>query len=325
MGSYPENITIEVTTVCNQRCEFCFYAQKKLKNLFLPKSRIIDALNEAKKLKVESIRFTGGEPLLRKDIVDILSQTKDLGFYVFLNTNATLINDDLIRKIENNVDNVLISLPAASKLIAKKIGNSNISLKLKNIRKLVRSRIPHIRVGTIISRYLLKNFNQYFNLINYLGIKRWEFYRPMIEKKILKKLPEYNISRQDILKVMNFCLWLRKKGIAAYIPNAVPFCITDDKKLAIYSLKGGQFDDGRERLVLDVRGYFKPSYYIDINLGETITSAINHPFIKKVHSESWLSEVCQKCPFVNKCGGGSRFWAYQKYGDYFAKDPLMKQ
>ena len=321
----PRNITIEVTKSCNLRCKFCFY-RSKTDPAEPSKRKIVSVLKEAKKLGIESVRFTGGEPLTRKDLPELLSIGREMGFYVILDTNATLLNYEKIRKIENSVDNVLVSLPAASEKMEKEITQREklFSVRLKNIRELLISNIPNIRIGTIISKFLLENFKQYWRVVKFLGVKRWEFYRPMLSPETLSKFPEYDINENEILKVMRFCKWLQEKGVYAYIPNAVPMCISKDKKLSLLTLKGGQFDNGQERLVLDNKGYFKPTYYIDINLGKTIASAWNNPWLKKVREEKWLPKQCQKCKLRKICHGGSRFLAYQKHGDYFSPDPWMK-
>ncbi len=324
MKRTPDNITIEITKSCNLRCKFCFY-QSRSDSAEISKRKVISVLNEAKKLRVKSVRFTGGEPLTRKDMPELLSISREKGFYVILDTNATLLDYETIRKIENSVDNVLVSLPAANKKTEEEITQRKglFSIRLKNIRELLRSNIHRVRVGTIISKFLLKSFKQYWQVAKFLGIKRWEFYRPMLSSEALRKMPEYDIGKNDMLKVMKFCKWLQEKEVYAYIPNAVPLCISKDKRLSVLTLKGGQFDNGQERLVLDNKGYFKPNYYIDINLGETILSAWNNPWLKKVREEKWLPAQCQKCKLRKICHGGSRFIAYQKFGDYFSPDPWM--
>jgi len=330
MKEIPDNITIEVTRNCNLRCEFCFYrfAGKNNRKLgYLSKERILEVIKEAKKIGVKSIRFTGGEPLLRKDLIDLLKISKENGFDTILNSNGTLFNYIFIRKIENLVDSVLISLPAVNEKMEKEItGSKNLFfLRIKNIRELVRSQIPCVRTGTIISRPLLNHLDKYWRLIKLLGVKRVEFYRPMIPFKYLNLFPKYNIKPKDILKIMKFMRFLQEKGIYAYIPNAVPLCISKNKKLSIFTLKGGKFDNGNERLVLTTEGYFKPSYYIDVNLGKTISSAWNNPWLKKIREKKYLPEQCKKCPLLKICQGGSRFAAYQVFGSYFAPDPWMRK
>lgn len=323
MSDIPENITIEVTRFCNLRCSFCFYRQNDRNLPDIPAETIGAIIEEADNLGVKSVRFTGGEPLMREDIEELLLDARNRGFYVILNTNATLINTDRIRKIEQLVDNVLISLPSFNRTTEKETtGRDDLfDLKLKNIHRLLNSPIPYVRVGTPISRALIENFQKYWKIIKSLNIRRWEFYRPILTKGQTKKSSPYNISAEELIKVMEICRLLQNAGVYAYIPNAVPFCISKDEDLNARVLKGGRFDDGRDRLVWDSRGFFKPSYYIDINLGKTIESALDNQWLKQVKKEKWLPAECKKCKWLKWCRGGSRFAAREYNGDYFARDP----
>jgi MoaA/NifB/PqqE/SkfB family radical SAM enzyme len=65
-------------------------------------------------LGISGIGFTGGEPLLRNDIFELLKYTKDLGMISHLNTNGFLLNEEnASRVIEAGVDSINISLDGA--------------------------------------------------------------------------------------------------------------------------------------------------------------------------------------------------------------------
>ena len=182
----PREIAIEVDKRCNQKCIFCFsYSQDRSITYQLAK-KIID---EAKRLKIRYIRFTGGEPLLHSDIFKLIRYAKSLNFYVFLNTNGTLFNESFIRKIENSVDNVLLSLQGYNTRIENEITQRGdlVKKRYKNILSIKRSNIPYLRIGTVASKILLNNLDKYYLLIRRLGIKVWEIYRPMIPKSLAQQ------------------------------------------------------------------------------------------------------------------------------------------
>jgi len=88
--------------------------------------------------------------------------------------------------------------------------------------------------------------------------------------------------------------------------------------------QGALFDDGHSRLVIDPRGFVKPHYFMDKNIGHPldILGAWQHPFMKKMRNLEYLPKECQDCPFVFKCRGGSRQAAKMVFGSYQALDPL---
>ena len=137
------------------------------------------------------------------------------------------------------------------------------------------------------------------------------------------KVYHLNISKNEIEKCLDFLYEINLLGINAKITNAVPFCVTENKQKARLTLVGAYADDGRSRLIYDARGYFKPSYFLDINLGNTIKNALTHSFLKKIKSLDYLPKICKGCLFLRHCRGGSRFLAFQNYKNYFEPDPLI--
>jgi len=320
VSDLPREIVIEVDKRCNQGCVFCFSHSQ---NSPVSSSQIKKIIDEAKKLKIKYIRFTGGEPLLRNDILELIRHAKSLNFYVFLNTNGTLFDESFIRKIENFVDNVLISLQGYNARIENEITQRGdlVKKRYKNILRIKRANIPYFRIGTVASKFLLNNLDKYYLLIRRLGIKVWEIYRPMISKSLAQQYPQFNLSVDEFVRIIKFIYGLKKRGISASIGNATPFCISS---LSKSTLLGTRFDDGHYRLIYDARGFFKPSYNIDINLGSTIQEAWMHPFMRKVRALRDIPQSCQECLYLKWCLGGSRYQAREYYGDYFMPDPWMK-
>ena len=84
------NINLEVTKRCNARCDFCDYWKEKT----VPELK--DYVPVIKKLKPLSVSLTGGEPLLRKDLTDIIASLRqNLGFlFISLITNGALLTKE---------------------------------------------------------------------------------------------------------------------------------------------------------------------------------------------------------------------------------------
>lgn len=93
--------TIRVTKACNLRCPHCYVnAGKGLENE-LSLKEIKSVIDQLAKLKVFSIFFTGGEPFLRKDIIEILKYTDKKGIGIAISTNASVLNKEALEKIKN--------------------------------------------------------------------------------------------------------------------------------------------------------------------------------------------------------------------------------
>ena len=102
-----EEIVIETTFRCNINCDFCFNKNvlKKNKRTYkeLTTKEIKEIIDKTSELNIPYIRFSGGEPLLRKDIFTLLAYAKSKNFKeIRLNTNGLLINKKIaiiIKKI----------------------------------------------------------------------------------------------------------------------------------------------------------------------------------------------------------------------------------
>jgi len=325
MPDLPWEVMIEVTSHCNFNCQFCFnkisFAQngraiKDLSTDYLKK--IIDGLIKA---KIKIIRFTGGEPLLRKDIFELIKYAKNKEVEVRLNTNASLINQRTAKKLKGTVDNILIPIESYSDEEESKITGYKHSLKkkIKAIELLKKEGIPVVRAGTVAVKENILNFDKIAQVISQLPLDEWELYRPIpISKKI-------DLNSKLVKLLVEKLISLRgKTEKAVFIANALPFCaIKDLNKLNSVS-KGALFDDGHTRLAIDPRGFVKPHYFMNENIGQPldILSAWHHPFVEKMRDLKYLPEQCQECPFVFKCRGGSRQAAKMVFGDYWDLDPL---
>ena len=85
---------------CNLTCKHCYSisADKDFPGE-LSTAEVFAVMDDLKRFRVPVLILSGGEPLLRSDIFDIARRAKDMGFYVGLSSNGTLINESNIGKI----------------------------------------------------------------------------------------------------------------------------------------------------------------------------------------------------------------------------------
>ena len=93
------HLDMELTERCNNNCLHCGINlpadDEVAKKRELPTPTIKEILKEAASLGCLTVRFTGGEPLLRDDFEDLYLYARKLGLKVLLFTNATLITPAL--------------------------------------------------------------------------------------------------------------------------------------------------------------------------------------------------------------------------------------
>lgn len=114
-GRRITSVRISVTDKCNLHCPYC-HREGGGKGEMKTKE-ILRIIKLAVMLGMEKMKITGGEPLLRKDITEIIKEGKDVGFEeISLTTNGTLLKGMCFRLKEAGLDRVNIScdLPAFS-------------------------------------------------------------------------------------------------------------------------------------------------------------------------------------------------------------------
>ncbi|UCB54800.1 MAG: heme d1 biosynthesis radical SAM protein NirJ [Thiotrichales bacterium] len=86
---------------CNLTCKHC-YATAADKDFpgELDTQQVFDVMDNLKAFGVPVLILSGGEPLMRPDIFEISHRARDMGFYVGLSSNGTLID-------ENNIDDIV--------------------------------------------------------------------------------------------------------------------------------------------------------------------------------------------------------------------------
>lgn len=157
----------EITNQCNYMCKYCIFSSncKKDKNE-LDTKECIHIIDELHKNGFNILKITGGEPLLRKDIIDIIKYAKEKDMKVDISTNASLITDTLAIEIKKtNIDMVHVSLDGHNKAIHEEArGENTFDRTVRGIRKLV-ERLVYLRIGTVLFK---ENENHIEDIIKFV-------------------------------------------------------------------------------------------------------------------------------------------------------------
>jgi MoaA/NifB/PqqE/SkfB family radical SAM enzyme len=89
----PLIIGWNLTYRCNLRCSYCGLWENKTPEL--DKKKVIELIEELSSLGTKMISFGGGEPLLRKDLGEIIDACKNKRIYVGVNSNGTLVKEKI--------------------------------------------------------------------------------------------------------------------------------------------------------------------------------------------------------------------------------------
>jgi len=118
----PFMVQLNPTNRCNLKCKFCWLRDFDKGGLNLEEistRRYKKLIKEAKQMKVRVIEITGGgEPLMRKDLLNLMKSIKKLNIFGRLITNGTLFTEKMIKElIKIGWDEIVFSLDAPDRNI----------------------------------------------------------------------------------------------------------------------------------------------------------------------------------------------------------------
>ncbi len=161
MGRPLRDLRVSVTDRCNFRCRYCMPREKFGKGHdFLPKDEIMtyeeirNFVKACKPLGLRKVRITGGEPLLRKDIHQLVRQLSSLGMEVALTTNGSFLAKNAAKLAESGLDRVTISLDAIDQEIHSRITDSKVPVSdiLDGISEAIRCELGPVKVNCVVQR-----------------------------------------------------------------------------------------------------------------------------------------------------------------------------
>lgn len=106
----PPHMSIELTAGCNLRCRHCYRESDSTKNKYMPTSNLFNILQRLADAGLRSVELTGGEPLLHKDFLNILSFCKERFELVGVLSNGTILTQDIAEVFECMGNQLLLSI-----------------------------------------------------------------------------------------------------------------------------------------------------------------------------------------------------------------------
>lgn len=335
-------LCLHVAHDCNLMCEYCFASKgsyKVAKNLMSPEvaCKAVDFLiNNSGKRKNVEIDFFGGEPLLNFDVV---KKTVEYGrkvqrntgkeIHFTITTNGVLLDDEKIKYINENMDNVVISLDGRKEvhdaIRYDAAGNGTYDRILKNALKLIKHREgkSYFVRGTFTSRNL--DFSKdVFHLAD-LGFSEISI------EPVVGKGEEFHIHKENLPAIL-----------AEYERLAFDYItrIKEGKPFRFYHFNINLYDGpclykritscgaGTEYFAVTPEGDLYPCHQFvgqtEFRMG-TLNSGIENITLKDRFGESdiFTKEECRNCWAKLYCSGGCHANSYYSNGDILKPDETV--
>lgn len=204
----------EITKACNLSCLHCISSTKTKHHL--PPHKALFVINKLHELGCKELYLTGGEPLARKDIFDVLKLAKAKKIKTSILTNGTLINRKNIKKIKAFIDEIGISLDGSSPQINDQIrGTGTFKKIIKGILITKENKIP-LTLYITLNNINLKDFEDILKLTKKLGINNLRINEITLRGKAYenrKKLKIVNRKNINLEKQLLAALKINRKKV----------------------------------------------------------------------------------------------------------------
>lgn len=211
----PVEVVIDITKRCNFRCTHCDVWKNQFSQEDLGSKKWKDIISNLRDhFGAYRLVISGGEPLLREDIFEILDWAKKLRIYTILNTNGSLIDEDIADKLAKVVSEIRISLYGKA-LEHNKLRNMknayNQAVAATNFLKAKRKNNykPKIVIALMLNADNLKNIEKH---LSWVGKNNFSLLLQILGENTTQSVGDYYKNHdQDWYKKSK--LWPRQKGI----------------------------------------------------------------------------------------------------------------
>jgi len=170
MSELPVKVLrVAVTQRCNLNCIYCHHegecSQSDNGRKEITKEEIEDLLKVSMDLGIKKVRFTGGEPLVRKDIVEIVEIASKYMDDVSMSTNGILLCEKISDLKEAGISRINVTLNTLNKDIYKSItGKNKLQDVLDGIEKTFLEEIFPIKVNMVVMQ---RNYREIKDLVKF--------------------------------------------------------------------------------------------------------------------------------------------------------------
>ena len=176
-GRAVEDLRVTLTHACNFECFFCHMEGENVEgSSYLSPQEIYLVAKVAKEFGVTSVKLTGGEPTLRRDLTEIVRLLKSLGLEVSMTTNGFLL-DRLAHELRDaGLDRVNVSLHAANRETFRKVtGVDAFERVINGVESAIKAGLRPLKLNFVINGVNYAEWRDFLDLAVALGVDAVNF------------------------------------------------------------------------------------------------------------------------------------------------------
>ena len=222
-----KRIDIKITFACNNKCKFCVQGDKRLFYSDKSQKKIITFLKHAAKT-YDSVVFTGGEPTVRSDFIDLVRIVNSLGFAkIQIQTNGRMFSYrrfcvDMINAGANEFSPAVHGHSAEiHDFLTSSTGSFRQTIQgIKNLKALGQ----YVLTNTVITTYNYKFLPEIAKLLVNLGVDQFQFAFSHIVGTAYKNKDWLIPKKSQVIDYIKRGLDIGIKANKRVMTEAIPFC-----------------------------------------------------------------------------------------------------
>jgi len=329
----PLWLLAELTYRCPLQCPYCSnpldFARSHEE---LSTAEWIEVFRQAREMGAAQLGFSGGEPLVRQDLAELIAAARGLGYYTNLITSGIGLTEEKIASFaEAGLDHIQISFQAADEEVNNLLAGSQKAFahKLEMARAVKKHGYPMV-LNFVTHRHNIDNIDQIIRLCieleaDFVELATCQFYG-WAELNRAGLLP----SKEQLVRAERITNEWRDKLAAENHPCKLIFVTPD-----YYEERPKACMNGWGNLFLDITpdGTALPCHsarQLPVEFPNVREHSIEHIWrrsfgFNKFRGYDWMPEPCRSCDEKERDFGGCRCQAFMLTGDAANADPVCSK
>jgi PqqA peptide cyclase len=326
-SSGPLALVAELTHRCPLHCVYCSNPVELTDRAReLPASTWARVLREAAELGVLQVDFTGGEPLARPDLPELIQAARSAGLYASLITSGLPLDerrlDELVRA---GLDHLQLSFQGAREESANEFAGAQAHAQKLRVAEWVKRRRIGLTFNFVIHRRNLDQLDEMLALAESIGPGRVEFAHVQYYGWAFANRQRLLPTREQLGHSLDA---LKKAEVRLRGRIRVEYVVPDYYAKYPKACMGGW---GRKVLLIAPSGDALPCHAANVLPGMTFENVQARSLrwiwdesdaFRKFRGEAWMPEPCRSCDRRAQDFGGCRCQAFLLAGDAAATDPV---
>jgi radical SAM protein with 4Fe4S-binding SPASM domain len=342
----PFQVVWNITSSCNLRCRHCYASAGGPDYQEMSTTDAKICIDKLARWGVVVLAFSGGEPLVRRDILELARYSFDNGIYTAVATNGVMLTREKCKDLRSaGVEYLQISLDGARPETHDTFRGVNgmFERTVQGIKNAVAEGF-FVNVATTVTNINLTEVPQIIDLCEDLGAKWFMMYNfiPTGRGRLIEANDLTPQEREDLLKYMWSRLKSSRVNVLSTAPqfarvalqtegmscNVIPTHFSNSEVPGqLHSLSDfiGGCGAGRFYVAMNTNGDITPCVFFPLVVGNILKGDpkdlwINLKEFRELRNRKVLKAHCGVCEYRYVCGG-CRARAYGYFGDYNAPDP----